>query len=178
MLSRALLSITMLLLLPLSLAGAQADSTQSTSSEAWQVGGAVLLPQTSDEYGLSFLALGITATSVRPGRIGPDLAFVVVPRALQAGALVGGVRANAGFPVALSPAVVLLPSAGVSLLGAAGLFGVAGVGGLNATMALHFFRASESGLPAKSGLRVALGQHRFSGAGGNVTFVEFGFVRR
>lgn len=156
---------------------AQGDTTATSGERNWQVGGAIMFPG-GDVSNASFAAVGLTATSARPNRIGPDLAFVLVPRSLQGGALLGGIRANIGLPVTISPTVTIVPSAGASFAAAVGAGGTGGARGWNGTLALLLFRPRRDGSVASVGLRVAISEHQFSGSDFGLRLFEIGFVRR
>ncbi|MCC7052905.1 MAG: hypothetical protein IT355_06520 [Gemmatimonadaceae bacterium] len=153
------------------------DPVTPADSGRWLVGGTIMLPSSSESLDLSFAAIGLTATSLRPNRPGPDFAVVVVPRALGFGVVVGGVRANLSLPIAVSPGVWLVPSGGLTLLGALGSSGATGAHGLNGALALIVARRSAGAASSSVGLRVALSRHRFGDAD-HFTMLEAGFVRR
>lgn len=159
-------------------AGAQHDSTASPSQRNWIAGGTAMFPGGMRSADASVLGLGITATSARPNRIGPDFAVVAFPRGLQAGALVGGIRANIGIPITLGPNVTVVPSAGVSLVGAIGVIGGGGLAGWNSSVSLLLFATPRTDAASSTGLRIAMAGHQFFGAGEGVRFLEVGFVRR
>ncbi len=152
--------------------------TDSTKSSSIILGGTIMIPQVSGMSAAEFTAVGLTVTPARPNRLGADLAFVIVPRALGYGVVGGAVRANIGLPIRAGPNMLFVPSVGVSLVGAVGAIGGFGTQGVNATLALLYRfdppRAGESSI----GLRTALGFHRFgSSADGGVRMFEIGIVR-
>lgn len=158
-------------------ASAQGDTTATSGEGNWQVGGAIMFPG-GEVSNASFAAVGLTATSARPNRIGPDLAFVLVPRSLQGGALLGGIRANIGLPVTISPTVTVVPSAGASFAAAVGAGGTGGARGWNGTLALLLFRDRRDESTSSVGLRIAISEHQFSGSEFGLRLFEIGFVRR
>lgn len=165
-------------LLPFSAAAQQEDPLPLTPSR-WMLGGTVMMPSAAGGADVSLVALGLSAGTLRPNALGGDLAFVVLPRAVIAGVLVVGVRANLALPLVVGRNALLVPSAGVSLLGAAGAGGVGGLPGLNGTMAMIFFTRPLSDPGPAHGLRIALAMHRFGRDGeGGVQMLEIGFVRR
>lgn len=154
----------------------QTDSVPLAASP-WMVGGTVMVPQAGGSVDASLSALGLSVGTLRPNTLGADLAFVVLPRGLQAGVLAGGMRANVALPIGIGRRALLVPSAGLSLLGAVGVGGVGGIRGLNGTMALIVFDRPTSEPGSSYGLRIALAHHRFSSDGG-LQMLEVGFVRR
>lgn len=140
---------------------AQQDSTTSPDApRPWQLGGTVMVPNGLDSFDVTFSAIGLTGTSARPNRICPDVAVVIVPQALQVAALLGGVRANLGTPLTIAPTVTLVPSAGLTLLGAVGGGGGGGTYGSNRTLAMLVFSALKPGTTSLTGLRLEISQHR------------------
>ncbi|MES3034694.1 MAG: hypothetical protein V4813_11920 [Gemmatimonadota bacterium] len=165
-----------LLALPLR---AQADDTIPSSASSWALGGTVMMPRATGGANLALLGIGLSAGTLRPNIIGGDLAFVVSPTALAFGALIGGVRANLALPVAVGGSTLLVPSAGVSLLGGAASGGFGGVAGVNGTMAVIFFSRPLAEPGPSLGLRIAVASHRFGQDGdASVRMLEVGFVKR
>lgn len=155
----------------------EADSLPPVST--WAVGGTVMMPRAAGSTDLSLTAIGLSAGSLRPNRIGADLAFVVIPYSLAFGALAGGVRANFALPIAVAGNALVVPSGGVSLLGAAGSGGFGGVAGVNGTVAVIFFNRPLSEPGGSLGLRIAVAAHRFGQSGdASLRMLEVGFVRR
>lgn len=155
----------------------QADSLPLAAS-TWMVGGTIMVPHVGGSVDGSLSALGLSVGTLRPNTLGADLAFVVLPRGLQAGVLAGGVRANVALPIGIGGRALLVPSAGLSLLGAVGIGGVGGIRGLNGTMALIIFNRPMPGPGPSYGLRIALAQHRLGNDDGGLQMIEVGFVRR
>ena len=152
-------------------------STDSTKSSSVMIGGTIMIPQVSGMSAAEFTAVGLTVSPARPNRIGPDLAFVIFPRALGYGVVGGAVRANIGLPIAMGPHMLFVPSAGLSLVGGVG-YGAGGMQGLNGTLALLWFADAPAASASSLGLRAALALHRFGGdAEGTIRVLEIGIVR-
>jgi len=111
-----------------------ADS--STIAHDWLIGASVGLPGYEREPAPELFTIGMNFTQMRPGRFGADFAIGTMPRAFAFGAGVLGARAGVVLPIAPTPDVLFLPSAGVSLVGGAGEGGGAAIGGLNAGAAM------------------------------------------
>jgi hypothetical protein len=147
-----------------------ADATRSARA-GWLVGASVGVPGSGGEAAPSLFTVGAHFTQLRPGRLGADLALGTIPRAVTEGAVVGGARAGVALPLALSQGVLLLPSAGASLLGGVGAGGGAGTAGLNAGVAAVVFPAGAVGL------RTGVTWHRFEEARAGLWLLEVGLVR-
>jgi hypothetical protein len=129
------------------------------------------VPGSGGEAVPDLFTVGAHVTQWRPRRPGADFAIGIVPRALAYGVAVVGARAGVAVPLAVTPVLSLLPSAGASLLGGAGVGGGAGTAGLNAGVAAVL-------LPARGGgLRAGVTWHRFAEARDGVWLVEVGIVR-
>jgi len=115
--------------------------------------------------------IGVNVSQTTPGRLGADFSIGTMPRAFAAGAAVLGARAGAVFPLAPTPDVLLLPSAGVSLLGGAGEGGGAAIAGVNAGIAAVIWSGN-------LGARTGITWHRFQDFRGAIWLVEFGVVHR
>jgi len=128
------------------------------------------VPVVEDEAIPELFTIGINGTQLRPGRLGADFSLATAPRALSEGFLAGVARGGVALPLALSPVVLVLPSAGVSFLGAVGGGGGAGTTGLNAGVAAVFHGAGAAGL------RTGVTWHRFVDAERGVWLWEVGLV--
>jgi hypothetical protein len=124
---------------------------------SWMLGGTLMIPPA----GAEFFAVGLTAATARPLRLGTDLAFGIVPRALASGLFAAGVRANLAVPLPLGSNTLLIPSAGVSLLGAGSALGFAGARGYNGTIAMVGFGKPIADRSRAIGFRVAYSAHTF-----------------
>ncbi len=148
-----------------------ADSTGAAPG-GWLFGASVGVPGYEGEAVPELFTVGVHWTQLRPGRPGVDLAIGTMPRALAEGLVAVGARAGVALPLALARGAVLLPSAGVSLLGGVGAGGGGGTTGLNAGV------AAVLGPAGGAGLRTGVTWHRFGEAGGGLWLVEVGVVRR
>ena len=149
--------------------GAPSDTASSTRRN-WLIGASIGVPGYEKEALPELFTVGMNITQIKPGRLGADFSVGTMPRAFTAGAGVLGVRAGGVFPVALAPDLLLLPSAGLSLLGGAGDGGVAGLAGVNAGVAAVLWTGP-------IGVRTGITWHHFHDAGGAVWLIELGFVR-
>lgn len=160
-------------LLMLGLIGAESraqDSTRAPRSR-WMVGGSLGALRFGDAFApLEYTTVGMHFTKVRPGALGADFSFGIVPRALADGFLLSGTRAGIALPLTLSPSVMVLPSAGLTLIAGAGAGGVGGTGGTNLGAAAVFGSGSR-------GLRTGLTWHRLSEGGEGIWLLEFGVVK-
>jgi len=145
------------------------DSTRP-GPRGWLVGASFGVPVVEDEAIPELFTIGINGTQLRPGRLGADFSLATAPRALSEGFLAGVARGGVALPLALSPVVLVLPSAGVSFLGAVGGGGGAGTTGLNAGVAAVFHGAGAAGL------RTGVTWHRFVDAERGVWLWEVGLV--
>ena len=127
-------------------------------------------------YGRSVASEAITLsghwTQLRPRRPGTDISVYLFPRALAEGAAIGGARANVAIPIELARNALLLPSAGLSLIAAAGPSDAVAMYGLNAGVAAVL--APDSG---SEGLRVGITFHAFEETTPGVWHLEVGWVR-
>ena len=136
----------------------------------WLIGASIGVPGYGTEPVAELFTVGIHWTQLRPGKLGADFSLGTMPRVLAEGVAVVGFRVGGAVPLALSPGVVLLPSAGASLIGGAGPDGGGGLFGLNAGVAAVLFRTSATGL------RTGITWHQFQESRGAIWLVEIGFV--
>lgn len=142
------------------------------------IGGTIMIPQVSGGSGAAFTTVGLTVSPAQPNRLGPELAFVVVPYGLAFGVVAGAVRANIGVPIQLGQHMLLVPSAGLTFIGGLGPGVGGGSKGVNGTLALVYFADSEPGSGPSIGLRAALAVHQFGGGEqGALRMFELGIVR-
>src|SRR5206468_7631732 len=92
-----------------------------------------------------------------------------MPYILSYGVLPLGLRLGVALPVSVAPHLLLIPSTGMSLIGAIGPGGGGGVAGVNAGASAVFH-------VAQAGLKTSLTLHRFSDTQGPVWLFEVGFV--
>ena len=114
--------------------------------------------------------IGAQFTRVREGRPGADIAIGTMPYVMTAGVLPLGLRVGVTVPVVPASHFLLLPSVGLSLIGAVGPGGGAGFGGINFGLA-NVLLATPS-----VGLRTGVTFHGFTDVRGAVWLAEVGFV--
>lgn len=151
-------------------ARAQAAPADSAHGE-WLRGMSVGVPGYRNRAAPEFMTIGANLTYVLPGRLGADVALGVLPRGLTAGVLPLVIRVGGARPIAAAPNFLLIPGAGVSLVGAMGSGGIGGIPGLNwgASAIVHG--------DAPIALRTSITMHRFLGSRGSIWLVELGLVR-
>jgi hypothetical protein len=107
------------------------DSTAARRG-SWMVGGSIgMLGSGTQLAPAELMTIGVHFTQVRPGRLGADISVGTIPRTLSDGIVAVGARLGVALPLAVAPGVLLLPSAGFSLIGAAGGGGAGGTAGYN-----------------------------------------------
>ena len=148
-----------------------AEGSATSGPRGWLVGASVGVPIVDGAAIPDLFTIGINWTQLRPGRLGADFSLGTMPRALTGGVVAGGARGGVALPLALSRGVLVLPSAGISLLGAAGTGGGEGTTGFNAGLAAVIHGAGSAGL------RTGVTWHSFGDAGGAVWLWEVGIVR-
>lgn len=161
------------------------ESPTPAGPHRWHLASGIAVPILRDVHGAILTSIGFTATAaVRPNQLAPDLALVVTPQALLVGAILANGRANLAVPLAVGRSSRLIPSAGLSIVGAAGVGGIGGLRGFNTTVAYHTFARTDGDSTARRGVRIALGRHLLSGSGsgigdgGGFWLFEVGLVRR
>jgi hypothetical protein len=107
------------------------DSTAAPRG-SWMIAGSIgMLGSGTQLAPAELMTIGVHFTQVRPGRLGADISVGTIPRALADGIVAVGARLGVALPLAVTPGVLLLPSAGFSLIGAAGGGGAGGTAGYN-----------------------------------------------
>jgi len=161
------------LLMPVGRVTGQTSPLSRDSDKAklrgWLVGGSIGVPAFDGHASPDLFTVALHGTQLRPGRLGADLAVGTMPRALAEGVAVGFGRAGAALPFQLSKGVLLVPSAGITLAGAASGEGGGTNTGLNAGLAAVIFGTGSVGL------RTGVTWHRFADAGA-VSLWELGLV--
>jgi hypothetical protein len=154
------------------LAGVAPVATQGpepTPRAGWVIGGA--LGAVGPE-GLVYpmrVTVGAQWTQLRPGRLGADLAAGTAPNMILMGLV--WARAGATLPVALTPDVFLLPTAGVSGVGILLPGADPPAVGLNSGIsAMAFVNRSLA-------VRTGVTAHRLLGVDGTVWLAEVGLMR-
>jgi hypothetical protein len=167
-----------------SIAAAQVSTRDSSvapdsSASHWLSGLTLSLPSENGQTSGEYVGIGYAGVMARPNRIGPDLSFVVFPRFIAWGALIGGARANVALPIALGRGALLIPSGGLSAIVSAGLGGAGFTPGANGTLSLLFFERAASTEKSAYGFRIAVSLHRFSGDDvPMLRVIELGLVKR
>jgi hypothetical protein len=159
---------------PLGLVTGQTPPVSQDSDRAkprgWLVGGSIGVPTVDGGASVDLFTVAVHGTQLRTGRLGADFAVGTMPRALAEGVAVGFARAGVALPFQLSQRVLILPSAGATLAGAASGDGGEGLTGLNAGLAAVIFGTGSVGL------RTGVTWHRFGNAGTSVSLWELGLV--
>ncbi len=157
-----------LLILALVARESRAQDSSSAPPSRWMVGGSVgAIGYGGDFAPLEYTTLGMHFTQVRPGALGADFSIGIIPRVLADGFLLAGARAGLALPLALAPNVLLLPSAGLTLIGGLGAGGGGGTWGSNVGAATVFGSGS-------TGFRTGVTWHRLSDGGDGIWLLEFG----
>lgn len=162
------------LLLPVGVVTGQtpplSQSSDTAKPSGWLVGGSVGVPAFEGGISPDLFTIAVNGAYVRPRGLGFDFAVGTIPRALAEGVAVGFARSGVALPFHLSRRVLMLPSAGVSLAGAASGEGGGINTGLNAGLAAVVFGTGSVGL------RTGVTWHRFAGAETSVSLWELGLV--
>lgn len=149
-----------------------AQTAAGTRPYGWLVGGSIGIPTVfGGELEPELLTLGAQFTHVRVNRPGVDFALGTVPRTLGFGVLSLGMRGGVALPLLLAPSVMLLPSAGVSVLGGFGSGGAGGSAGYNFGLSAVFIPPKD-----KVAVRAGATRHTF-GTYGNFWLLEIGLSR-
>ena len=99
-----------------------------------------------------------------------NISIGILPRILADGFLLAGARGGVALPLALAPNVLLLPSAGLTLIGGLGAGGGGGTWGSNLGAAAVFGSGS-------TGFRTGVTWHRLNDGGESIWLLEFGVVK-
>jgi hypothetical protein len=150
-------------------APARAQDTASTVRCGWIVGALVGVPGAQGEVEPALFTLGVGATRLEPNRPGVDLAVGMLPRALEAGVIGIGARLGGGVPVALSRDAFVIPSAGLTAVGAVGAGGGGGMAGFYWGVATVLAAGSVGG-------RAGVTWHRPFGEGSSIYLIELGLM--
>lgn len=149
---------------------AEAD-TVSHGGGGWLFGASVGVPGYRGEPAPELFTVGFQWTQLSPHRLGADFSLGTMPRLLAEGVAVVGFRAGVAAPLTLAPSVLLLPSAGVSVIGGMGGGGAGGTTGLNAGVAAVVRQTGSVGL------RTGITWHRFQDTEAALWLFEVGVVR-
>ena len=148
-----------------------AQTAAGTRPSGWLIGGSIGMPTVGGELVPQLLTLGAQFTHVRVNRPGVDFALGTAPRTLGFGVLSFGMRGGVALPLLLAPSVMLLPSAGVSVLGGVGAGGGGGSAGYNFGLSAVFIPPKD-----KVAVRAGATRHTF-GTYGNFWLLEIGLSR-
>lgn len=160
--------VATLLLLSITAARLEAQDSSWANRQGWIVGGSLgMLGSGTATAPLEHTVIGVNFTHVRPGSIGADISIGTIPRTLADGVLVVGTRLDAAVPVPLAHGMLLLPAAGLSLVG--GL----SAGGAGATPAYNVGGAVVFGT-GNVGFRTGLTWHRPMESMGGIWLLEVG----
>ena len=152
-------------------AGAQSPTTSDVGARklaGWLVGASLGVPGYRQRYSPEMFTLGVNATAVRPGRLGADWSIGTMPTLLQNG-LSLGLRAGVALPIAAAPHLLVIPSAGFTVVAAFADNAAAGLPGYNAGLATVAHAGSV-------GLRTGVTMHSLAGARGSFWLLEVGLV--
>jgi hypothetical protein len=150
--------------------GAQDSSGVDSGRWLWAV--SVGVPGFEDQAIGELFTVGANFTQMRLNKPSLDFSLGTVPRALAEGFIALGLRGGLALPLVVSPAVLIVPSGGVSLLAAAGSGGAATLTGANAGVA-----AVLSDAHARSGVRIGMSWHKFQDVTGGLWLIELGLAR-
>ena len=163
-------------LLALSLAaraGGQATTTPTDTAKPTASGfatGFVLgMPGSGGQFIPQLFTAGVSFTQVRPNHVGADISVGTMPYILAFGALPVGLRVGVDLPVSVVPHVLLIPTAGMSFIGAISPGGGGGLAGVNAGGSAVFY-------VSRMGLKTSLTMHHFADEPEPVWLFEFGVV--
>jgi hypothetical protein len=154
-------------------AGAQATTSTNDTAKAraggLMVGYVLGMPGTRREPIPALFTAGVSFTQIHPNHIGADVSVGTMPFLLPFGVIPLGLRLGVALPVSVAPHLLLIPSTGLSLVGAFGQTGGGGLAGLNVG-------ASAVSYIEQVGVKASLTWHGFSGMEGPVWLVELGVV--
>lgn len=143
-------------------AGLAQDTTRAAP---WLAAFSVGFPSVEGELFPGAFTIGGNFTRIRPGKLSPDFSFGTVPRALKFGVLAWGARAGLALPIQSGRNTFIVPSAGLSTIGALGAD--EGIMGTNTGIAIA----------CRTGVRAGVTWHRFWDNRGSALLVEMGIGR-
>jgi len=149
---------------------AQGQDSASTRRDGWLVGPLLGMPGAGSDYDLTFFTLGVGVTRLVPNRPGIDFAIGTVPRAIPEGILPIAVRVGPSISLALSRDAFVIPSVGVSGLGAVASGGATAIGG-------YYWGAAALVARNRVGFRAGVTWHRPVDADVSLWLVEIGVMR-
>jgi hypothetical protein len=153
---------------------AAAQSLAPTAVEAprldgWLTGVSLGLPGYGSATDPTFFTFGFNVSRLRPGHLGPDLSIGTLPMWLAEGAVPFGVRAGFALPVEAAPHFLVLPSAGLTVIGLLSPDGGGAIRGYNVGLATVAYSGTV-------GLRTGVTLHSFPDARGAAWLLEVGIV--
>lgn len=166
---RTVMASSAMIVLWTSIAFTQDAPARADTISRWLVGGSVGLPGFGDETFPELFTLGVHWTHADPNRVGLDFSLGVLPRAFAEGVAVFGLRGGLVFPIALGPRMLVLPSAGGSLVGGVSGGGLGGFAGFNTGLATVILNRSR-------GFRTGVTWHWFEGEPRPLWLWEIGLV--
>ena len=147
---------------------AQAQDTAADKPAEWFIGMSLGVPGAQRNVYPAFTTVGLQFTQVRAGRIGGDIAIGTMPYLFANSMIPFGFRGDVTVPL-VTPHLIVLPSAGVSAIGAMAPGGGGGTMGVNGGIAAV---VRTGGI----GLRTGITWHKFPGTEGLIWLAEVGFV--
>lgn len=131
---------------------ARASAQDSTKRDPWLSTLSIGFPSIEGDMETLLFTVGGNFTKIGAGKLGPDFSFGTMPYALSFGVIPWAARGGVALPMQASESVLLIPSAGLSTVGAFGAGGGGAIGGTNLGIALA----------TRTGTRVGITWHRFS----------------
>src|SRR5689334_1486917 len=154
-------------------AGAQSTATQpdtvKPAARAWMSGFSLGLPGSSEGAIPQLFTVGASFTQVRPNHLGGDVSIGTMPYVAAYGLIPIGVRVGLALPVNPVPHVLLIPTGGVSFIGAWSPGGGGALAGVNAGGSAVFYTG-------QIGMKTSLTLHHFADTHEAVWLFEWGFV--
>ena len=153
-------------------AGAQGSAPadgNASKLDGWLAGVSLGLPGYRSTTAPSLMTVAFNVSQLRPGHIGPDLSIGTMPSLLPEGAVPFFARAGFALPFEAAPSVLVLPSAGLTVVGVSGPDGSGAIPGLNVGLATVAYSGTV-------GLRTGITLHSFPGARGAIWLLEVGVV--
>ncbi|NUO37405.1 MAG: hypothetical protein HOQ17_16670 [Gemmatimonadaceae bacterium] len=148
-----------------------AQDSSAVKRQGWIIGGSLgMLGSGREAAPLELTTVGMSFTQVAPGGLGADIAIGTIPRTLAAGVVVLGARFDATVPLSIAPGVLLLPAAGLTLVGGAAEGGGGGTAGYNLGAAAVLGTGTV-------GFRTGVTWHRLPDIRSGIWLLEVGIAR-
>ena len=155
-------------------AAAQSSQPQPSSTlsrpSGWLFSASLGVPTVSGSATPEMFTVAARWTQARPGRLGAEFSLGAMPRFLGEGIVVGFAGGGVGLPLQVSQRLLVIPSVGLTLAGAA-----SGGGGESTTGVGAGLAAVTTSGPV--GLRAGVTVHRFAAAEEPVVLWEIGLAR-